>query len=300
MKHIRLIEVGPRDGFQNICEFIPTQTKLQVIDLLAAAGVQDIMVTSFVSPKAIPQMQDAEQVVQTCVERYPHLNLSALVPNLKGAQRALAAGIRDLTVVISVSEAHNKANVNQTLDESFANLAGILSACPEAEVTLDLATVFGCPCAGPVSLDQVRSAVERSRALGVRKIDLCDTIGVAHPAQVRQYVTAMLSEFPDIAFQVHIHDTRNMGMANTLAAIECGIDTVQAAIGGLGGCPFAPGASGNTSSEDLVYMLEHMGYDTGIDFSKMMEAARYAYSQIQGNFSGHHIHIDPERETLFL
>ncbi|MGE4485220.1 MAG: hydroxymethylglutaryl-CoA lyase [Oscillospiraceae bacterium] len=291
MKKIRVIEVGPRDGFQNICNFIPTDIKLTVIDKLASAGVKDIMITSFVSPGAIPQMRDAAEVAGACLERYPDINLSALVPNLRGALNAVSAGLKELTAVISVSESHNKANVNRTPDESFAELQKILEAYPGAKVTLDLATSFGCPFEGEISLEQVRAAVRRAYGIGIRSIDLCDTVGMAYPTQVREYVTFLMAEFPDVEFCVHIHDTRNMGIVNTLAAIECGITNVQASLGGLGGCPFAPGASGNTSSEDLVYMLGRMGYDTGIDFDKMLEAAEYAHQNIVGNFSGHHIFI---------
>lgn len=290
-KKIRLVEVGPRDGFQNVCDFIPTEVKLETIDLLVKAGVTSIMITSFVSPKAIPQMQDAAEVAKVCLEKYPNLRLSALVPNLRGAQNAIAAGLKELTIVISVSEAHNMANVRRTPDESFADLAKILEACPEAEITVDLATAFGCPFKGEVSLEEVRGAVRKAYDLGIRNIDLCDTIGLAHPAQVREYVTAVMQEFPEITFGVHIHDTRNMGMVNTLAAIECGVPMVQAALGGLGGCPFAPGASGNTASEDLIYMLNKMGYDTGIDFDKLMTAAHYAHAHINGNYSGHQLNV---------
>lgn len=299
-KKIRLIEVGPRDGFQNICEFIPTETKLEIIDRIVSSGVKDIMVTSFVSPRAIPQMKDAEEVAGTCLERYPELCLSALVPNLKGAQNAVRSGIRNLTVVISVSDAHNQANVRRTTEESFQGLEQILLTEPDAKVTLDLATAFGCPFTGPVGLDSLRACVQRAYDCGIRSIDLCDTVGSAHPEQVRRYVTALLDAFPDVTFSVHIHDTRNMGMVNTLAAIECGISTVQASLGGLGGCPFAPGASGNTSSEDLIYMLNHMGYDTGIDADRLLQAARYAFSCVSGNYSGHLIHIPPESQELFL
>ena len=288
---VRVIEVGPRDGFQNICDFIPTEIKLEAIDRLVQAGVKDIMVTSFVSPKAIPQMQDAKTIAETCVRKYPDVTCSALVPNLRGALNAVEAGLRELTVVISVSTAHNRANINRTHEESFADLEKIMRECPEAAITVDLATAFGCPFEGSISLDQVRGMVHRVREIGVRSIDLCDTIGAAHPGQVREYVTALLAEFPDVEFAVHIHDTRNMGMVNTLAAIECGITTVQGAIGGLGGCPFAPGASGNTSSEDLVDMLNSMGYDTGIDFPKMLDAALIVHQHVQGNYSGHQINI---------
>ena len=296
MKKIRVIDVGPRDGFQNICDFIPTDIKLTVIDKLASAGVKDIMITSFVSPKAIPQMRDAAEVAEICLNKYPDIRCSALVPNLRGAINAAAAGLKELTVVISVSESHNQANINRTFDESFADLQKILEACPGTKITLDLATAFGCPYEGNISLERVRTAVRRAYGMGMRSIDLCDTIGVAYPTQVRDYVTFLMAEFPDVEFSVHIHDTRNMGMVNTLAAIECGITNVQASLGGLGGCPFAPGASGNTSSEDLVYMLNKMGYETGIDFDKMLEAAVYAHRNIVGNFSGHHIFIKREAQ----
>lgn len=291
MEKIRVIEIGPRDGFQNICDFIPTEVKLEAIHKLADAGVKDIMVTSFVSPKAIPQMRDAREVAETCVKRWPGVRCSALVPNLRGALNAMESGVRELTVVISVSASHNRANVNQTHEQSYENLEKILRECPEANITVDLATAFGCPFEGHIRLPQVREMVQTIYSMGIRSFDLCDTIGVANPSQVKEYTTAMLREFPEADFGVHIHDTRNMGMVNTLTAIQCGIKTVQASIGGLGGCPFAPGASGNTSSEDMVYMLNAMDYDTGIQFDKMLEAALYVHTHVKGNYSGHQINI---------
>ena len=290
-KKITLVEVGPRDGFQNICSFIPTEVKLKTIDMLVDAGVRQIMITSFVSPKAIPQMQDAAEVTKICVEKYPDVILSALVPNRRGVENAVAAGLKHLTMVISVSKSHNMANVRRTPEESLEDLKKIREDFPEIDLTVDLATAFGCPFEGETPLDSVRYMVSRIRDIGIRKIDLCDTVGVAYPSQVRTFLKALMAEFPDVEFMVHIHDTRNMGMVNTLAAIECGITAVQATVGGLGGCPFAPGASGNTSSEDLIYMLNRMGYDTGIDFEKMLAAARYVYEHIEGNYSGHHIKI---------
>ncbi len=291
MEKIRVVEVGPRDGFQNICDFIPTEVKLEAIHKLTAAGVRDIMVTSFVSPKAIAQMRDAREVAETCVKRWPHVRCSALVPNLRGALNAMEAGLRELTVVISVSASHNQANIHQTHAQSYENLERILKECPQAAVTVDLATTFGCPFEGYIRLDQVRDMVRTLYGMGIRSFDLCDTIGAAHPGQVKEYVEAMLREFPEADFGVHIHDTRNMGMVNTLTAIQCGITTVQAAAGGLGGCPFAPGASGNTSSEDMIYMLNAMGYDTGIQFDKMLEAALYIHAHVNGNYSGHQINV---------
>ena len=291
MEKIRVVEVGPRDGFQNICDFIPTEVKLEAIHKLTAAGVRDIMVTSFVSPKAIAQSRDAREVAETCVKRWPHVRCSALVPNLRGALNAMEAGLRELTVVISVSASHNQANIHQTHAQSYENLERILKECPQAAVTVDLATTFGCPFEGYIRLDQVRDMVRTLYGMGIRSFDLCDTIGAAHPGQVKEYVEAMLREFPEADFGVHIHDTRNMGMVNTLTAIQCGITTVQAAAGGLGGCPFAPGASGNTSSEDMIYMLNAMGYDTGIQFDKMLEAALYIHAHVNGNYSGHQINV---------
>ena len=291
MQQIKLVEVGPRDGFQNICDFIPTDTKKTIIDMIADAGVRDIMVTSFVSPKAIAQMKDATEIAQYSLSKYPDLNISALVPNMKGAERAIQAGLRKLTMVISVSELHNKANVNRTLDESFQELQQVTELRSDLEITLDLATVFGCPFRGEIEFDEVLTAVQRAYDIGIRRINICDTIGMAHPGQVRHYVKELIEKYPQIEFSIHIHDTRNMGIVNTLAAIESGITTVQAAIGGLGGCPFAPGASGNTSSEDLVYMLNRMGYNTQIDFNKLLKAARYTKEHINGNYSGHHIFI---------
>ncbi len=290
-RKITLMEVGPRDGFQNICSFIPTEIKLKAIDLLVDAGLKKIMITSFVSPKAIPQMQDASEIAKACVEKYPDLELSALVPNMRGVQNAAAAGLRHLTMVISASKSHNLANVRRTPEESLADLASILEAFPQIDFTLDLATAFACPFEGETPLDRVRYMVSAARDLGIRRIDLCDTVGMAYPSQVRSYLGALMEEYPEIEFMVHIHDTRNMGMVNTLAAIECGINTVQATAGGLGGCPFAPGASGNTASEDLIYMLNKMGYDTGVDFDKLLEAARFIHEHVDGNYSGHHLNI---------
>jgi hydroxymethylglutaryl-CoA lyase len=291
MKIIDFIEIGPRDGFQNVREFIPTEIKLETIDRLVDAGIKKLMVTSFVSPKIVPQMKDAREVAQICVNKYPEVCCSALVPNLKGAQNAVATGIKELTVVISVSASHNKANINRTHEESLMDLKKILDEYPDVIVTVDLATTFGCPFEGEIHLEQVRKMVQKCHNLGVRSIDLCDTIGIAYPSQVRKYTTTLLQEYPDVKFGVHIHDTRNMGIVNTLAAIECGITTIQASIGGLGGCPFAPGASGNTSSEDLIYMLNRMGYDTGVDFKKILDAAHYVHEHVSGNYSGHHLFI---------
>lgn len=292
MKKIDLIEVGPRDGFQNLPEYLPTEQKLAIIDSIAAAGVRHIQITSFVSPKAIPQMQDAASIVAVCLKKYPDLDLFALVPNFRGAQGAVEAGLKKVANVISLSVSHNKANVNRTHDESFADLAKIKDAYPNLEVVLDVATAFGCPFEGKYrNVAPLLAFIQRGWDLGVRTFNLCDTVGVADPAQIRSFLAAAKKAFPEARFECHIHDTRNMGIVNTLAAIEAGADGVQTTLGGLGGCPFAPGASGNTATEDLVHMLDEMGYDTGVDFSKLLAAAKAEFALFNGNFSGHNLHI---------
>lgn len=289
---IPVVEVGPRDGLQNLKEYLPTDRKLALIDGLIQAGVTHMQITSFVSPKAIPQMQDAEEVARICLERYPQADLFALVPNLRGAQTAHRLGMKKVANVISLSESHNKANINRTRSQSLEELDRIRESLPELEVCVDVATAFGCPFEGRPTQQALVDFVGQVHQLGVRTFCLCDTIGVANPAQVRSALAAVKAAFPDSTVQVHIHDTRNMGIVNTLAAIECGADGVQSTLGGLGGCPFAPGASGNTATEDLVYMLHLMGYETGIDFPKLLGLAKELYTDVPGNYSGHHIHIN--------
>lgn len=291
LKKIEIVEVGPRDGFQNIKEYIPAEEKIHYIDGLIDSGVRHIQITSFVSPKAIPQMRDAKEVAVYCAERYPELDLFSLVPNLYGAKAAWECGIKKTSYVISLSESHNKANINRTREESLEELGKIRETFPDLNIVSDIATTFACPFEGVMGLEELLDLVGRIYALGVREFVLCDTIGMAHPAQVREFVRAVKKEFSDCRIQVHIHDTRNMGIVNTLAAIECGVHGVQSTLGGLGGCPFAPGASGNTATEDLVYMLEQMGYETGIDLKKLLKLAKEENSAIRGAYSGHHIHI---------
>ncbi|MEL7647611.1 MAG: hydroxymethylglutaryl-CoA lyase [Sedimentibacter sp.] len=291
MEKINIVEVGPRDGFQNLKEYIPVEQKIKVIDDLIGAGVKHIQHTSFVSPKAIPQLKDAKEITQELLKKYPDFDFFALVPNLYGAKAAYELGLRKVSYVVSLSVSHNKANINRTHDESLAELKSIMDNYTDMNVCVDVATTFGCPFEGKYSTDTVVKFIDRIANMGVKEMSLADTIGVANPRQVREIVSAAKKEFPEIEFQVHIHDTRNMGMVNTLAAIESGITKVQSTLGGLGGCPFAPGASGNTATEDLVYMLNDMGYETGIDVEKIIEAAKYEKTIITGNFSGHLMNI---------
>lgn len=298
MNKVQIVEVGPRDGFQNLKDYIPVETKLKVIDDLIEAGVKSMQHTSFVSPKAIPQLRDAGEITKILLEKYPAYDFFALVPNLYGARKAYELGLRKVSYVVSLSASHNKANINRTHDESFAELKTIMDNYKDLDVCVDVATTFGCPFEGKYSTDTVLRFLDRIAKMGVKEMSLADTIGIANPKQVREIVTAAVKKFPEIEFQVHIHDTRNMGMVNTLTAIESGITKVQSTLGGLGGCPFAPGASGNTATEDLAYMLSDMGYETGIDVDKLIEAAKYEKSIISGNFSGHLVNIQKGTQCI--
>jgi hydroxymethylglutaryl-CoA lyase len=291
---IKLEEIGPRDGFQNVKEFIPTDIKLKIIDGIVSAGYKKIEITSLVSPKAIPQMRDAQEVIKSCLKRYPDVELFALVPNLYGARTAVELGLKEVCPVISLSETHNKANVNKTVEESLRQIKEIKETFPKLKLTIDIATAFACPFEGEMKLEDLIALIQKLYDMGIRSFMLCDTIGKAYPKQVEKVFRTVKSEFKDCTFGAHIHDTRNMGILNTYIAIENGADSIQTSLGGLGGCPFAPGASGNTSSEDLVYALNQDGYDTGIDFDKLLEVAKYEKSVIEGNYSGHHINIESD------
>jgi len=291
LKKIDIVEVGPRDGFQNLDTYLPLDMKIRIIEGLIDSGIKHIQHTSFVSPKAIPQMKDAKELTQILLEKYPGFDFFPLVPNLYGARVAYELGIRKVSYVISLSESHNKANINRSHDESLNELKSIMDNYKDLDICVDIATVFGCPFEGKFPVETVVKFVDRVANMGIKEMTLADTIGVANPRQVREIVSAVMKEFPHVEFQVHIHDTRNMGIASTLAAIESGITKVQSTLGGLGGCPFAPGASGNTATEDLVYMLNDMGYDTGIDIDKLLDIARFEKNNIKGNYSGHLVNI---------
>lgn len=287
-KTVELYEVGPRDGFQNVDAEIPTQTKLQIIDGLVDAGIRHIQVTSFVSPKAVPQMKDAREVATRCVEKYPDLDLFALVPNLRGAELAWESGLKWVTYVVSLSESHNRANIRRSHEESWAELGRIRDALPDLEIGMDLSTAFGCPFEGTKRAEDVVPFLKPYIESGIESLTLCDTIGIANPAQVRETIAAVMAAYPSVDLQIHIHDTRNMGMVNSLAAIELGVSKVQATLGGLGGCPFAPGASGNLATEDMAFMLSEMGYEIGIDVPRLVDLARYQARAIPtGQYSGH-------------
>jgi len=292
-KKIDIVEVGPRDGFQNLKEYLPAEKKIEIIEELIDSGVKHMQITSFVSPKAIPQMRDAAQVTEHFLKKYPDLDLFALIPNYRGAKNAFDLGMKKVTNVISLSVSHNKANINRTHDESFTELEKIKTELPGLDVCLDVATAFGCPFEGKYyDVKPLLAFEQRAYDLGIRTMNLCDTVGMADPKQVREFVQASMERFPDVRFEIHIHDTRGMGLVNTLAGIEAGVAGVQSTLGGLGGCPFAPGASGNTATEDVVLMLNEMGYETGVDFDKILAAAKKEYAEIEGNYSGANLHVE--------
>ncbi|MDR1511011.1 MAG: hydroxymethylglutaryl-CoA lyase [Synergistaceae bacterium] len=291
MREAKIVEVCPRDGFQSVERHIPAEEKIKIIGMLADSGIKKIQATSFVSPKAIAQMRDASLVMSEAIKQRPHTRFFALVPNLRGAESAVAAGAKEITTVISLSKSHNMANIRRTHEQSLEELKRIRESFPEITVGVDIATVFGCPFEGPQTVAELLRMIEAVSALGVREITLCDTIGVAYPKQVANVMREALVHFPGSSFGIHIHDTRNMGMINSLTALENGAESVQVCAAGLGGCPFAPGASGNTATEDFVYMLEKEGWETGINFEKLLEAARYIVQNIEGVFSGHQVNI---------
>ncbi len=288
MERIELYEVGPRDGFQNIAEYIPLETKAKIIEGLLDAGIRHVQLTSFVSPKAVPQMKDAQELTKLCMKNHPDIDFFALVPNLRGAATAWEIGIKWVSYVVSLSESHNRANINKSHEQSLTQLQEIVQNYPNLKICLDLSTSFGCPFEGKKTEEDVVPFLEPYVAAGIETLNLCDTIGIANPTQVRRTITAVKKEYPSLDLQIHIHDTRNMGMVNTLAAIELGVNKVQSTLGGLGGCPFAPGASGNLATEDLVFMLSEMGYPLDIDIKKLIELAKYQARVIpSGQFSGH-------------
>jgi len=286
-KSVQVTDITARDGFQNIKEWIPTEVKIEIIDALVAAGVTKMEATSFVSPKAIPQMADAPEIVAHVLQKHPAMTLVALAPNLRGAENAVKAGVPEISYIISASAAHNKANINRTHQESLDDLASITKAFPELRVNLSMSAVFGCPFDGEITVDAVLWLLEESLNRGASSVSLCDTIGVGNPVHVKAVCAAMKERFPEVPMALHLHDTHGMGLANTLAALEMGVDCFETAAGGLGGCPFAPGAAGNTSTEDMVNMLHRMGIATGIDLEKLLKATAIVKEKVNPAIPGH-------------
>jgi hydroxymethylglutaryl-CoA lyase len=274
MQRIHFNEVVTRDGFQNEPDFVPTDDKVALIDALSACGYAKIEVTSFTSAKAIPMLRDAESVMGR-IRRVPGVETTVLVPNVRGAERALESRADELNLVMSVSETHNLANLRMPRESSFAALREVIDmARGRAAVNVSLSCCFGCPMEGEVPEAEVLRWADRFAALGVRGITPCDTTGMAHPAQVSRLTRLLRQRFAALQLTLHFHNTRGMGLANVLASVQEGIDRFDGSLGGLGGCPYAPGATGNICSEDAIHMLHVMGFDTGIDLPRLLAVAR--------------------------
>jgi hydroxymethylglutaryl-CoA lyase len=275
MERIYIHDVVTRDGLQIEPGWVPTERKIELIDRLSATGVAKIEATSFVSPKAIPNLRDAEAVMAG-IERNRAVTYVALVPNARGAERALGADVDEMVLVVSVSETHNRANVRRSVADSFAGFRDVFDVIRgnRQSVAGALATSFGCPFEGVIPEQQVLDGVARYVDLGVDSVTLADTTGMANPRQVEALVRRVRERWPDLALALHFHNTRGMGLANVVAGLAAGITHYEACLGGLGGCPFAPGATGNICTEDLVNMLQSMGYDTGVDLDALLAASR--------------------------
>jgi len=289
-ERVDVYEVGPRDGLQNELRTLPTRDKARLIEALVAAGEKRIEVTSFVSPKWIPQLADAEELLRL-VGRREGVVFSALVPNLKGLQRAKEAGLEEAAIFISASEAHSKKNINKSIAEALAGAKEVAAAAREAGMRVRgyLSTVWGCPYEGHVPVERV---VDISRQLvdaGLYQLSLGDTIGIGTPRQTEEILGALLKHMPVEKLALHLHDTRGTALANTLVGLAMGVRTFDASIGGLGGCPYAPGAAGNLATEDAVYMLHGMGVQTGIDLDKLVGAGEIAQELIGRKLAGKYL-----------
>lgn len=278
---VSIREVGPRDGLQNE-DPVPTGAKVRLLDALSATGVGRIEAVSFVHPRAIPQMADADEVWQRAA-RSPGVRYSALVPNPRGAQRALAAGFREIEVVVSASDTHNRRNVNRSTAESLDDIAALIGPLHDAGATVEVivSTSFGCPYEGDVAPSRVAEVVDRVLADGADRIAFGDTTGMATPRRVRELVSPVRERWADVPLLMHFHNTRGTALANVLTALELGIVEFDASVGGLGGCPYAPGATGNVATEEVVHMLHDMGIETGIDLDALIAVAELA-QQIVG------------------
>ena len=274
-QRIHMQEVGTRDGLQAEAVFVETEAKIALVNALSAAGLAKIEVTAFVSPQAIPALRDAE-IVMRKITRAPGVVYTALVPNVRGAERAIEAGTDELNLVMSSSETHNLANLRMTRDQSFAALAQVatLAVAAGRSVNISLSCSFGCPMEGDVPQAAVLGWAQRFvEDLGASGVTLCDTTGMAYPGQVASLTQAFRARWPLSQLTLHFHNTRGMGLANVLAAIDAGADRFDTSLGGIGGCPYAPGATGNVCSEEIVHALELMGFDTGVDLQQLIHAA---------------------------
>lgn len=271
---IYIQEVVTRDGFQAEPHFIPTEDKIRLINRLSHAGYSKIEVTSFTSPKAIPMLADAEAVMRG-IERVPGVEYTVLIPNLRGAERALAVGVDEFNLVMSVSETHNQSNLRMSRAESAKALGEVIALAHQSKVAVNisLSTSFGCPMSGMTPIHELMHWIDHFVDQGVRGISICDTTGMANPRQVTEICEKAQSKYPNTQWTLHFHNTRGMGLANALAAVQAGIVRFDSSLGGLGGCPYAPGATGNICTEELIHMLDLMGFHTNMNLDLLLECA---------------------------
>jgi len=293
-KAVKIVEVGPRDGLQNETIILNTNDKLRLVSSLIDSGVSNIEVTSFVHPKLVPQLADAEILLKNilCIKG---INYSALVPNLKGFERALNTNLGEITVFISASESHNRNNVNRSISESLENLKAVCKKAKESRIKVrgEISVSFGCPFEGKVPLKSVITIAKNLIEMSCYEIVLADTIGLANPEQVYSIFKLFKEKWKNLSFAAHFHDTNKMALANVVAAIAAGVSVFDSSIGGLGGCPFAPGATGNVATENLVYMMDKMNIDTGIDIRKLLKSVKMVEKLFKRN-----IELIPELKKI--
>ena len=299
--NVTIKEVGPRDGLQNEKVFIPTEDKITWINHLSQTGLQYIEITSFVNPKWIPALADALSVAKG-IHKIPGVTYSALVPNRQGLEQALEANVDETAVFMSASETHNLKNINKSINDTFPILKEVVQDSLAAGKTVRayISTVFGCPYEGKVEIDRVIPIAERLFEMGINELSLGDTIGVANPKQVQSILEILLKRFPPEKLALHFHDTHGTALANILVSLDMGITTFDSAIGGLGGCPYAPGASGNAATEDVLYMLHQMGINTGINSEKLIAAARFIQDRIGRTLPSHSLQACTEMNAFGL
>ncbi|WP_129732075.1 hydroxymethylglutaryl-CoA lyase [Ectobacillus funiculus] len=272
---VTICEVAPRDGFQAEMEWIPTEQKIRIIRELAKTGIQSMEITSFVHPRAIPQLKDAEEVVKS-VQDLTNIKFRALVPNVKGTQRAIDAGIKKLKLMLSATDSHSLSNANCLVEEAQNGFYPIIELAEKHGVKVggSISVAFGCPYEGKLPVERIAAIVERYTTMGIDEISLADTTGMANPKQVYDMLGQLKAGFPSMTFSMHLHNTRGMALANVIAALQQGVVHFDSSIAGLGGCPYAPGATGNIATEDVVHALEEMGVGTGIDLTALIDVAK--------------------------
>ncbi|MDQ3349807.1 MAG: hydroxymethylglutaryl-CoA lyase [Acidobacteriota bacterium] len=279
--HVAVVEVGPRDGLQNEAAEISTPDKIAFVDRLSAAGLGAIEVSAFVSAKWVPRLSDASEVFAG-ISRRPGVRYAALVPNIAGLERAVAAGVTEVAIFAAASEGFSRRNINQSIDDSLHTYRGVCARALDSGMRVRgyVSTAFGCPFDGPVPPAAVARVAAALADMGAFEVSIGDTIGIAHPGQVPAVVQAVTSRVPIDRVALHFHDTRGTALANVLTALQLGITTFDASAGGLGGCPYAPGATGNLATEDLVYMLDGLGIDTGVNLAALVEASAFVESRL--------------------